>query len=45
MVVEQGIGDQILFLSVMEEAINEFKNIFLSLGLNEKHLLSGLSNI
>ena len=28
-VVEQGIGDQILFLSVMEEAIKEFKNIFL----------------
>ena len=28
-VVEQGIGDQILFLSVMEEAIEEFKNIFL----------------
>ena len=27
-VVEQGIGDQVLFLSVMEEAIQEFKNIF-----------------
>ena len=27
-VVEQGIGDRILFLSVMEEAIKEFKNIF-----------------
>ena len=27
-VVEQGIGDQILFLSVMEEAIKEFRNIF-----------------
>ena len=28
-VVEQGIGDQILFLSAMEDAIEEFKNIFL----------------
>ena len=27
-VVEQGIGDQILFLSAMEDAIKEFKKYF-----------------
>ena len=39
MVVEQGIGDQILFLSVMEEAINEFKNIFLIVELRMKSII------
>ena len=38
-VVEQGIGDQILFLSVMEEAINEFKNIFLIVELRMKSII------
>ena len=38
-VVEQGIGDQILFLSVMEEAIAEFKNIFLIVELRMKSLI------
>ena len=40
-VVEQGIGDQILFLSVMEEAIKEFKNIFLIVEARMKSLLKG----
>ena len=38
-VVEQGIGDQILFLSVMEEAIAEFKNIFLIVESRMKSLI------
>ena len=38
-VVEQGIGDQILFLSVMEEAINEFKNIFLIVEARMKSII------
>ena len=38
-VVEQGIGDQILFLSVMEEAIKEFKNIFLIVEARMKSII------
>ena len=38
-VVEQGIGDQVLFLSVMEEAIQEFKNIFFIIEARMKTLL------
>ena len=38
-VVEQGIGDQILFLSVMEEAIEEFKNIILIVEARMKSII------
>ena len=38
-VVEQGIGDQILFLSVMEETIKEFKNIFLIVEAKDESII------
>ena len=37
--MEQGIGDQILFLSVMEEAISELGNIFLIVEARMKSLI------